>query len=708
MARPEAQSLFSSSSNDPSEQTYTTSAASPGKLQYAQGTPHKAATESHPYEILGADASSPGPRPSQQRRPPGLWSQWWVEILNCILMIGCLCAIIGILYPNQTKILPDWPFDVSINTAVSILSTGLKTCAVLILTEGISHLKWKWFLKTRPLHDLVVFDNATRGPWGCLRLLFLPRGTHLAASLGAGLILLTLAVDPFTQQLVRYYDCKQTSARARATLPRATMYSEAGAHTSAGMWPPATAVLGYIDQGLYNPADIRTPFTCDSGNCTFDSLFSTLGFCATCEDMSSQLRFENVSVPSRIFNGTSNKNETVTTPWVNTTLPSGSYAATGSSTTTESWLSLNQTADGWTDIIQASQAFPGAPEDWYWDHYYASVMRPVTDAANDTGCTTAYENATWACGGFGGAGAARCKLSPCVKTYRATVEQGQLRERLVRTQEDMFVSTASNYPHWLAADVTCAGPEAVSRLRGAGFRINDDDVIIPWNVMVNTSDGTASLWAGESSPYYSNVTVPGPSLNTTSLPLDIIPAECLYDMAYPAVSSITDYLDGYLSGTINPGVNGASTDGPPQLRVIFNDTYASFPSVNSTFTSVAEGITLRIRQYVQPSALPVARPVVGAVLEEKTCVDVRWPFLAFPAAVVTLTTVFLIVVIGQSAVGAGNTVAAGWKSSPLPIAFGELTTDTAAQARLGGEYGVKNNLKEMETISKRTTVNLGR
>lgn len=365
MARPEAQSLFSSSSSsEPSEQTYTTSTGPSGKPQYVQDTPHKAATESHAYEMLGGDASSPGARSSHPRRPPGLWSQWWVEILNCILTIGCLCAIIGILYPNQTKTLPDWPFDVSINTAVFILSTGLKTCAVLILTEGISHLKWKWFLKTRPLHDLVVFDSATRGAWGCLRLLFLPRGNHFAASLGAGLILLTLAVDPFTQQLVRYYDCKQTSTRSNATLPRSTIYSEAGAHTSAGTWPPATAVLGYIDQGLYNPADIRTPFTCDSGNCNFDSLFSTLGFYTSCENMSSQLRFENVSVPSTVFSGTSSSNETVEAPWVNTTLPSGSYAATGSPTTTESRLSLNQTAGGWTDIIQASHAYPGAPEDW--------------------------------------------------------------------------------------------------------------------------------------------------------------------------------------------------------------------------------------------------------------------------------------------------------------------------------------------------------
>lgn len=479
MANPEAQSLFSSI-NESSEQTYAASRGQPEK------PPYKPAPEIHSYDILDANAGSTGPGTSQSRRPPGLWSQWWVEILNCILMIGTLCAIIGILYPNQTKPLPDWPFDVSINTAVSILSTGLKTCAVLILTEGISQLKWKWFQKDRPLHDLVVFDGATRGPWGCLRLLFLPRGTHFVASLGAGLILLTLAVDPFTQQLVRYYDCKQTSTRSNATLPRTTMFSEAGAHTYAGVWPPETAVLGYIDQGLYNPADIKTPFTCVTGNCTFDSLYSTLGFCATCEDMSSQLRFENVSIPYTYTtsDGTSDSTQIIQNKWVNTTLPSGSYAATGSSSSTESWFSLNKTQDGWIEIIQASMAFPGAPENWYQDHYYASTMRLPEDMSGN-GCKTAYENNTWACSGFGGAGASRCRFSPCVKTYRASVESGQLKETLVRTQEDMLVSGSSNYPEWLAADVTCAGPEVVSRLRAAGFRISDDDVIIPWNVMVN-------------------------------------------------------------------------------------------------------------------------------------------------------------------------------------------------------------------------------
>lgn len=216
------------------------------------------------------------------------------------------------------------------------------------------------------------------------------------------------------------------------------------------------------------------------------------------------------------------------------------------------------------------------------------------------------------------------------------------------------------------------------------------------------------MWAGDPDPANGNVTVPGPLLNETSLPLDIIPAECLYDISYPSVSSITDYLSEYLSGSVSPGANGHSSDGPPQVRVLFNDTYASFSSINYEFTSVAEAITLRIRKDNPTSGLLAARPAEGVVLEEKTCVDVRWPFLAFPAAVVTLTTVFLMVVVGQSAVGTGNTVAAGWKSSPLPIAFGGLTTDASARARIDGESDGGNNLKEMETISKRTTVNLNR
>ncbi|KAK8074384.1 hypothetical protein PG997_009047 [Apiospora hydei] len=473
MAHPESQRLFHGE-HEPLEPPYIISTAPKEKTM-------PSVSESQMYESMAQDDATSSRRPPM---PPGMWKQWWAEILSCLLMMAMLGAVIGVIYQNNGKPLPDWPFNVSINTIISILSTVLKACAAYILAEGISDSKWKWFQHNRSLHDLVVFDSASRGPWGCLKLLVAPRGLHPVASLGAALIILTLALDPFTQQLVRYYDCRQASASANATLPRALRYSEAAPHTGAGIWPPPTPVLGFIDQGLYNPADVKTPFVCATGNCTFEHEFSTLGFCSTCEDMSTQLTFTNVTTTTLTRDPTTNKTKTYDIRWVNTTLPSGSYAATGPSMGWETWFVMNATAGGWIDIIQASMAFPGAIPNWRADHDYAAKMR-LPETVNSTGCTTARENNTWACSGFGGAGAARCRIDPCVKTYRASVENGRLQEDLVRSQRDMFVTGSLNYPYWLAADLSCAGPEAVSRLQEAGFRIGKDGVIIPWNVMAN-------------------------------------------------------------------------------------------------------------------------------------------------------------------------------------------------------------------------------
>lgn len=42
---------------------------------------------------------------------------------------------------------------------------------------GIGQLKWTWYRQPQRLDDIVLFDNATRGPWGCLLLIIkqLPR-----------------------------------------------------------------------------------------------------------------------------------------------------------------------------------------------------------------------------------------------------------------------------------------------------------------------------------------------------------------------------------------------------------------------------------------------------------------------------------------------------------------------------------------------------
>lgn len=400
MAEQEFQDLHGSVM-DQARSTNNVSTASWETLQFLPRSPPR---------ITEYDSPNVGKtNPKHQQQLPGIWRQWWAEILNAVLMIGSLCGMVAVLYQNQDKPLPNLPFEISINAVVSILSTVLKASAGLILAEGISDLKWKWFRTNRSLNDLAVFDMASRGPWGCLRLLIRPRGTHLIASLGAALIILILAMDPFTQQLIRFYDCKIVSTTTSATLPRAMLYSEVGQHLQPGSWPPATPVLGVIDQGLYNPSTIKTPFICVTGNCTFDDIYSTLGFCSTCEDMTSQLRIFNFSNGYNTWRTRTGETGSEPKIMVNATLPSGSYTSIdpASGDISNGWFRMNATSDGWIDVIQASYARPGGAEDWRADHHLATTVRPFR------GCNTAFDNNTWACSGFGGSGAARVSSFRC-------------------------------------------------------------------------------------------------------------------------------------------------------------------------------------------------------------------------------------------------------------------------------------------------------
>ncbi|KAK8013247.1 hypothetical protein PG991_009518 [Apiospora marii] len=464
MNSPETHSLVSTEDERSRNQTHRSSTALL-PIQGSQQTP-----PSEPEPPAGEMTTMKEAKPKPLQRPQSAWSLWWIEIFNCLLMIGMLCTIVGVLYPNNGKPLPDLPYHVSINTIVSILSTTLKASAALILAEGISHLKWNSFQQYRLLNGLAVFDKASRGPLGCLQLLtaLVRRGWQFAPLLAAALTILTLALDPFTQQLVRYYDCRQENIYQKAGLPRANTYNEGGRSATI-----AASVVGVINQGLYNPDPVTAPLFCPSGNCTFDPPFTTLGFCSICEDISSQLVISKESETSTV---STHQNSS----WVKTTIPSGSYSSYDAPTG-GTWFSMNSylndgtnNASNWVDIIQASLAFPGEPKP-RWFH-------------NTSECGTALNNGTWACSGIGGSGAARCKIKPCVRTYKATLEHGHFKEELVRSYLNMAFVTSYNATlgkFWSAADLRCAGFRAVERLRNEGIYINNTDDIIPWNVLVN-------------------------------------------------------------------------------------------------------------------------------------------------------------------------------------------------------------------------------
>lgn len=149
---------------------------------------------------------------------------WWMEISACVLSQVALIAIIVTLQPLKGQPLPQWPYQISVNTLISIYVLVLKATILFVTAEGLGQLKWRWLQRDRPLDDLVKYDQATRGPLGALNLLWKLRLRHFLSSAGAAVALVVLTVDPFTQQIIHYYDCSVPIVGLQASVPRTNVH----------------------------------------------------------------------------------------------------------------------------------------------------------------------------------------------------------------------------------------------------------------------------------------------------------------------------------------------------------------------------------------------------------------------------------------------------------------------------------------------------
>jgi hypothetical protein len=136
--------------------------------------------------------------------------RWLLEVISWLFSAVCMAAIIGVLIRLQDKPLTKWVLaektGLTLNTYISILSKMAGAALILPVSEALGQLKWSWFLEhSKQMWDFEIFDNASRGPWGSLLLLVRTKGKALAA-LGAFIMLCSLALDPFFQQVVDFPD----------------------------------------------------------------------------------------------------------------------------------------------------------------------------------------------------------------------------------------------------------------------------------------------------------------------------------------------------------------------------------------------------------------------------------------------------------------------------------------------------------------------
>ena len=149
-----------------------------------------------------------------------LLDTWVPETIAISISTCCLVAIVSILLVFNGRTLPHLPYGITLNAIISILATTSRSMLVYVVAASISQLKWCWLKKARKVQDIQIFDDASRGPWGSLTLLFSLKARPLA-SLGAVITILALGLDPFVQQILTYRERIVKGPEAAPPLSRA-------------------------------------------------------------------------------------------------------------------------------------------------------------------------------------------------------------------------------------------------------------------------------------------------------------------------------------------------------------------------------------------------------------------------------------------------------------------------------------------------------
>ena len=157
------------------------------------------------------------------------WFVLWIfEALSVLFSIACLAGMIVLLVTIDKQPYEQWRIvnvQLTPNTLLSILVTLAKMSLLVAVTEALGQLKWTYFQqRAHRVLDLEIFDEATRGPWGALRLLWRVRVRALVASVGAIIVILSLASDPFTQQILTYRSRTAPSLNETAYIGAATVF----------------------------------------------------------------------------------------------------------------------------------------------------------------------------------------------------------------------------------------------------------------------------------------------------------------------------------------------------------------------------------------------------------------------------------------------------------------------------------------------------
>ncbi|KAK0101354.1 hypothetical protein ONS95_006529 [Cadophora gregata] len=603
-----------------------------------------------------------------QSRLLGAVKDWKVETFCCVFGIVSLGAIAATLAPFQNRPLPQLPYEISLNSLISLYVIMLKTAMFVILCSGLGQLKWTWFSRTRPLQDLERFDEASRGAWGAVKLIFSLRGRNLLVTLGALITVIAIAIDPFAQQIVKYSSCEQISTISQGFIPRTNSFSNRGIHIGANLNTVDLGMQSAVNVGIFSPSTVITPFTCSTGNCTFPE-YRSIAYCGGCADISSNVTITQ-SNSTTIWSD--NSTSTLEGP-LNFTLPSGLFG---------------------TPMV--AHQFAIGPSSGNFEAIMGDSNGPYLVGGGDVSRTNyaCAPGLEWGCRGYG---AAQCSLEMCIKTYNATVQNGNLTEREIGSEipdwNNTDPKTGDSSFYISTIDMSCLNNNEKKMLKDAGYSWNDTTKWLGYHTIYPVGADAAQLTdTGFKNVSESDVS----SLN----------ASCVYQTISSSITSIAFYLashfDGY-AGTA-PQYDSGSND---ITVALFQSGNVSTTTLDSNFRNVSIAMTNFIRQNggLVSSNASAQEAVIGRVLLSETCVHVRWEWFTFPVALFLFTMLFFAATVVKTS--SKYALASGshdFKSFALPLVFTWLEAEDGTRVVTEQRFG----MEEMKAEARRMQVRLSK
>ncbi|KAK3117661.1 hypothetical protein LTR53_000790 [Teratosphaeriaceae sp. CCFEE 6253] len=402
---------------------------------------------------------------------------WWPELLSSLFSVLTLISIIVLLriYDRKAPTSLHLPRYLTLNGITAALATLNRAFMVAPVGSAIMQEVWLLFSSAQQnttLHDLVLYDAASRGAFGSFALLFQMRGRRLLTCFGALLTIVSLGFSAFTQQLVAYdlqVPTAPNSPLAPGNLARVETYDQYQGNPAEGASGPNFEFVAAFYSGVLSGGNAPLTAPCPSGNCTWP-LTPSLAVCGGCQVSAAYTPPVCFDACETDFSpGQTSAANCTKAPnlYCNYTLPSGAVA------TLVNWGNSSlgyDTGVGFQAIGSVGAYYNASLQDHLYLANFDLFGAPFETYSRPNMTFTHTECALWF----------------CVETYNTTVTENRQVQQVVSTIDKL---DASNYTYVFPPVDSAADPHNVS-----SFNLTDTlalQVIAQW--MNATIAGTIVL-----------------------------------------------------------------------------------------------------------------------------------------------------------------------------------------------------------------------